>query len=101
MSNPLDKIEQDRLISRQVFIHGINTAIPYDVVQAGGDYGVVFEMIDALTLGQFLSKIPEKTEEYVHKMTELLKQMHSTEFNEGELPDARNLLYHRLNIWKM
>lgn len=98
ISNPVEKIEQDRQISRQVFIHGINTAIPYDMVQVGEDYGVVFEMIDALTLGQFLSQNPEKMEEYVHRMTELLKQMHSTEFNEDELPDARNLLYHRLNL---
>ena len=98
ISNPVKKIEQDRQISRQVFIHGINTAIPYDMVQVGEDYGVVFEMIDALTLGQFLSQNPEKMEEYVHRMTELLKQMHSTEFNEDELPDARNLLYHRLNL---
>ena len=98
LSNPVKKIEQDRQISRQVFIHGINTAIPYDMVQVGEDYGGVFEMIDALTLGQFLSQNPEKTEEYVHSMTELLKQMHSTEFNEDELPDARNLLYHRLNL---
>ena len=98
ISNPVQKIEQDRLISRQVFIHGINTAIPYDMVQVGEDYGVVFEMIDALTLGQFLSRNPDKTDEYVHRMTELLKQMHSTDFNEDELPDARNLLYHRLKL---
>ncbi|MCR5674578.1 MAG: anti-sigma factor antagonist [Lachnospiraceae bacterium] len=98
ISNPVQKIEQDRLISRQVFIHGINTAIPYDMVQVGEDYGVVFEMIDALTLGQFLSRNPEKTDEYVHRMTELLKQMHRTEFDDDELPDARNLLYHRLKL---
>jgi len=98
ISNPVQKIERDRLISRQVFIHGINTAIPYDMVRVGDNYGVVFEMIDALTLGQFLSRYPEKTEEYVHRMTELLKQMHSTEFDKDELPDARNLLYHRLNL---
>jgi uncharacterized protein (TIGR02172 family) len=98
ISNPLEKIEQDRQVSRAVFVQGINTAIPYDVVKVGEDYGVVFEMVEADTLGMFLAKHPEKLEEYTHRMTELLKQLHRTEFDEGTLPDARNLIYHRITI---
>ena len=98
ISNPLEKIEQDRMVSRAVFVQGINTAIPYDVVKVGEDYGVVFEMVEADTLGMFLAKHPEKLEEYTHRMTDLLKQLHRTEFDEGALPDARNLLYHRITI---
>ena len=98
ISNPLEKIEQDRLVSRTAFVHGINTAIPYDVVKVGDSYGVVFEMVDADTLGQFIAKHPDQLEEYTHKMTQLLKQLHSTEFEEGTMPDARNLLYHRTDI---
>lgn len=98
ISNPLEKIEQDRMVSRAVFVQGINTAIPYDVVKVGEDYGVVFEMVEADTLGMFLAKHPEKIEEYTHRMTNLLKRLHCTEFDEGALPDARNLLYHRITI---
>ena len=98
ISNPLEKIERDRKVSRAVFVQGINTAIPYDVVKVGSDYGVVFEMVDADTLGRFLAKHPERLEEYTHKMARLLKQLHSTAFAEGKLPDARNILYHRIDI---
>ena len=98
VSNPLEKIQRDREVSRAVFVQGINTAIPYDVVKVGDDYGVVFEMVEADTLGRFLAKHPDRLEEYTHKMTLLLKQLHSTEFEPGKLPDARNIIYHRINI---
>lgn len=98
VSNTLEKIDRDRQVSRAVFVQGINTAIPFDVVKVGDAYGVVFEMVEADTLGQFLTKHPEETEVYTHKMVDLLKQMHATEFEEDALPDARNIIYHRINI---
>ena len=79
-------------------MQGINTAIPYDVVKVGDDYGVVFEMVEADTLGRFLTRYPEQLEAYTHRMTALLKQLHRTEFETGKLPDARNLCYHRIDI---
>lgn len=97
VSNTLEKIERDRQVSRDVFVHGINTAIPFDVVKAGDSYGVVYEMVEADTLGQFLTKHPEETEAYTRKMVDMLKQMHSTEFEEDELQDARNIIYHRID----
>ncbi len=98
ISNPLDKIERDREVSRAVFVQGINTAIPYDVVKVGGDYGVVFEMVEADTLGRFIAEHPDQLETYTHRMTQLLKQLHSTEFEKGKLPDARNIIYHKIDI---
>lgn len=96
--NTLEKIERDREVSRAVFVQGINTAIPYDVVRVGNDYGVVYEMVEADTLGRFLAQNPDKLEEYTHRMTALLKQLHGTEFRPGQLPDARGLFYYRIDL---
>ena len=95
--DPLEKIERDRKISRTVFTHGINTAMPYDTVRVGDDYGVVYEMIDAETLGHFIDTHPDRLEEYTHKFTRLLKHLHTTEFSADEMPDARELLLRRID----
>lgn len=98
IGNPLEKIEAERLVSRAVFTRGINTAIPYDVVEVGDSYGLVFEMVEADTLSHLIIKNPDRLEEYTHMMAMLLKQMHSTEFEKGTLPDARNSLRGRIEV---
>jgi len=98
ISNSLERIEEERRVSRAVFTHGINTAIPYDVVKVGDSYGVVFEMVNADTLGELIIRNPDRLEEYTHMMVGLLKQLHSTEFEKGALPDARNILRERIEI---
>ena len=46
----LSMIEDYQRISREVFLHDIPTAIPFDVVKVGNFYGIVYEMIDADTM---------------------------------------------------
>ncbi len=74
----LEVIENERQYARNAFVHGIPTAIAYDVVQTEQGYGVMFEMINGMTLGSFLNKHPEKTEEYSIKFADLLHTLHTT-----------------------
>ena len=85
--------EKDRIISREVFLHDIPTAISYDVVKAGDKYGLVYEMIDADTVSGTLKKHPERLEELSLKMARLLKKLHTTEFEPDKFPDARGKLH--------
>ncbi|MBQ7216592.1 MAG: phosphotransferase [Synergistaceae bacterium] len=85
--------EKDRMISREVFLHDIPTAIAYDVVKAGDKYGLVYEMIDADTVAGTISKHPERLEELSLKMARLMKKLHTTEFAPGTFPDARDILH--------
>ena len=85
--------EKDRMISREVFLHDIPTAIAYDVVKVGDKYGLVYEMIDADTVAGTLSKHPERLEELSLKMAHLMKKLHTTEFAPGTFPDARDFLH--------
>ena len=85
--------EKDRMISREVFLHDIPTAISYDVVKVGDKYGLVYEMIDADTVSGTLRKHPERLEELSLKMARLLKKLHTTEFEQEKFPDVRSKLY--------
>ena len=89
----LSGAEKDRRISREVFLHDIPTAIAYDVVKAGENYGLVYEMIDADTLAGTLLKHTERLEELSIKTARLFRRLHTTEFERGVFPDARNRLH--------
>ena len=85
--------ESDQKISREVFLHDIPTAIPYDVVKAGEHYGLVYEMIDADTVSGTLRKHPERLEELSRKMARLMKKLHTTEFTPGTFPDMKDIMH--------
>ncbi len=94
----LESAEKDRMISREVFLHDIPTAIAYDVVKVGDKYGLVYEMIDADTVSGTLSKHPERLQELSIKMARLMKKLHTTEFALGTFPDARDFMRKHLQL---
>ena len=55
-------------------------------------------MIDADTAAGTLSKHPERLEELSLKMARLLKKLHTTEFEEGKLPDAKDIMRDRMQL---
>ena len=89
VSNPPEKIRREQKSAREAFIHGVPSAIPFDIVSAGDETGMIYELVDAQTLGTFVHNQPEKLEEYALKMSSLLKKLHSTVMPDGALPDAR------------
>lgn len=93
VSNTHEQIRRERDASRKAFVRGIPSAISFELVRVGDSYGIVYEMIDAHTLGETIARHPERLEEYAKRMAQLLKQLHATEFREGELPDARLSLH--------
>lgn len=91
--NPLEKIERERSSARQAFVHDIPSAIPFDVVRVGEEHGIIYELIEARTLGEAIVASPERLEQYALDMAGLLRKLHSTHFEQGQLPDAR-LIFH-------
>ena len=85
----LDAIRAEMQVSKQVFIHGIPTAISYDVVRTEEGYGEVYEMFDAGVLPAAVMAEPERIGEYLRRFTEMYKSIHSVEIGEGELVDVR------------
>lgn len=95
VSNPPEKILREKQVAREAFIQGIPSALSFEMVRVGDFYGIVYEMIDAQTLGEVMAAQPESLERHATRMAKLLRELHSTEFAEGTLPDARDSLH----IW--
>lgn len=93
LTNTPEKILRERDVSRKAFVRGIPSAISFELVRVGGRYGIIYEMIDAHTLGETINLHPDKLEEYAKRMAQMLKQLHATEFATGDLPDARLSLH--------
>ena len=85
----LDEIRLEKDLCRKVFIKGINTAIPYDVVKVDDYYGSVAELLSAQSIAKLLRVNPESLEENVAIYTELLKKIHATPVKPGEMPSIK------------
>ena len=87
----LDEIRLEKELSRKVFVKGINTAIPYDVVRVGDSYGSVAEMLSAKSVAKILRSNPEKFDECMTVYTDLLKKIHATPVAAGEMPSMKEI----------
>ena len=87
----LDEIRLEKELSRKVFVKGINTAIPYDVVKVGDSYGSVAEMLSAKSVAKILRANPEKFDECMDIYTDLLKKIHTTPVAAGEMPSMKEI----------
>ena len=91
-SLPMIKNEQAK--AKKALLRGIPTAISYDIVKVGNDYGSVFELLDAKSINDMVIKHEmrkDKLEDLMRTYVRCIKQVHSTEMGEGELPFARDM----------
>lgn len=93
LTNPPEKIYRERRSAREAFVAGVPTALSFELVRVGEGLGIIYEMVDAQTLGETIARTPERLEEYAARMAGLMRQLHDTEFAPDELPDARLSLY--------
>ena len=84
-ADALHEIERERQLARRALILGIPTAIPFDVVKVGNSYGSVFELLNAKSFSKLIAAEPENRDRYIAEFVELLKRIHSTEVDPGEM----------------
>ena len=82
-------IENEIRMARTAFLGGIPTAIAYDIVQVGGDYGSVFEMLRASTYMEWIRNAPEDREQIVDSYARFLRQVNGTVLDGRTLPSAK------------
>lgn len=87
----LPEIQRERELARKALVLGINTAIPYDVVRVGESYGTVMELLSASSLSQLIKNDPEHLELPLKYFVDMLKQIHGTEVDGGDLPDMKQV----------
>ncbi|MCR5108607.1 MAG: anti-sigma factor antagonist [Lachnospiraceae bacterium] len=87
----IPRIENEKKMAKAAFVKGIPTAISYDIVKVGEDYGSVFEMLKAKPLNDMIRDNDKDRDTLIREYVELLKQIHSTKMDEGVLPEAKNV----------
>ena len=85
----LPEIKQERENARKAFILGINTAIPYGIVRVGDAYGTVTELLNATSVTKLIRANPDDLTQAVKYYIDMLKNIHSTEVEDGEVPDMK------------
>ena len=85
----LPEIKQERENARRAFVLGINTAIPYGIVRVGDGYGTVTELLSATSVTKLIRKDPEDMTLAAKYYVDMLKNIHSTEVEDGEVPDMK------------
>ena len=87
----LPEIKQERENARKAFVLGINTAIPYGIVRVGDGYGTVTELLSALSVTKLIRKNPEDLTEAAKYYIDMLKSIHATTVEDGEVPDMKEI----------
>lgn len=95
------KTEMSR--AQKAFVKGIPTAISYDIVRVGKQYGAVFELLKARGLNALVAESQDdrqRLEELIRKYVECVRLVHGTVMEEGVLPQARTTFLEYLEILK-
>ena len=94
----LPGMEKELANARQAFLSGIPTAIPFDIVRVGDQFGVVFEMIDAQNCNDCVREDPGVLDELIPKYAALLKNMHSLDTRTDNLREVRSSYLRYLEV---
>lgn len=87
----LADVERERDLAQRSLIHGIPTAITYNLVKAGDRYGAEFELVDAASLSHVLATHPERFEEYARQYVDVYRGFHDTEVRPDEFPSIKDI----------
>ena len=96
--NSLPMIRNEQRLAKCAFIKGVPTAISYDVVKVGEQYGSVFELLNADTFNDILIREPERFDELLRLYADFLKTVHSAEMDADTLPMARDIFIGYLDV---
>lgn len=85
----IEEVRREITMSKEAFVMGMPTAISFDVVRVGCQYGLVYELLQADTLSACIKREPERIDEFARKYAELFHQLHDIEVpGESSVPCA-------------
>lgn len=94
-----DEIEREKALAKKAFVMGVPTAISYDIVEADGRTGVMYELINSKTLCELIRDDPDRLEEYVDMYVDVCKSVGSIHTSDPEIPSFKEL--NRADILKV
>lgn len=85
----IDEVRKEITMSKEAFVMGTPTAISFDIVKVGSQYGLVYELLNAETLSSCIKRAPERIEEFARQYANLFRQLHSIEVPaDSNVPNA-------------
>lgn len=85
----IDEVRGEITMAKEAFVMGMPTAISFDVVMVGSQYGLVYELLDAVTLSACIKREPEKLDNFARQYANLFRQLHQIEVPAGScVPSA-------------
>ena len=90
-----EELKKQKDSAVEVFKAMVPTAISFETVRVGDKYGIIYEFLNATSVGKALADHPERVQETGEKMGMLLKELHSASM------EGRSLEYmnDRANAW--
>lgn len=92
----IEDIKREQDYAKKAFVMGIPTAIPFDIVKCEDMYGLVFELVNADIVANFLNKHPDQLQDLAKKYAQVMKQLHETHVEEGALSSTKELYRSRI-----
>ncbi len=99
-SNSLSDIEREIKMARRAFVLGIPTAIPFDIVKVGDNFGSVFEMLNADSFAKCVINDPNNIDKYIDLSVDLMKKIHHAEVKPEEMADQKAVFRKRVDFAK-
>ena len=93
----LEKVLKERNNAKNAFTHGIDTAIPFDIVKVGNRYGLIYEIIEAKTLKEWMTEDRDSIVHYIEIYARYIRHMHSIAFESGSYPDMKTVWKEKIN----
>ena len=92
----IEAIKREQDYARKAFVMGIPTAIPFDIVKHEDMYGLVFELVNADIVSNYLNEHPDHLEDIAKKYARTMKQLHTTHVAQGALSSTKELYRARI-----
>ena len=73
----IEEVRREITMAKEAFVLGMPTAISFDLVRVGSQYGLVYELLRAETLSTCIRRQPERIDEFARLYAGLFRQLHS------------------------
>ena len=85
----IEDVRAEITMAKEAFVMGMSTAISFDIVRVGDQYGLVYELLHADTLSACIRREPERIDTFARQYAELFRQLHQIEVPmDSSVPDA-------------
>lgn len=92
----LEDIRREQDYAKKAFVLGIPTAIPFDIVRCDDMYGLVFELMNADIVSNYLNEHPDQIENVAFKYAQTLKHLHTIHVAQNALSSTKELYRTRI-----